>query len=52
MKGLLRKFAHKQVANVLVSKIRANLEKTRNAIDAPLAEKNTSENNKNNNAFA
>ena len=52
LKGLLRKFAHKQVANVLVSKIRANLEKTRNAIDAPLAEKNTSENNKNNNAFA
>jgi hypothetical protein len=52
LKGLLRKFAHKQVANVLVSKIRANLEKTRNAIDAPLAEKNTSESNKNNNAFA
>ena len=33
MKGLLKKFAHKQVANVLVSKIRANLERTRDAID-------------------
>ena len=33
MKGLLKKFAHKQVANVLVSKMRANLERTRDAID-------------------
>ena len=45
MKGLLKKFAHKQVANVLVSKIRANLERTRDAIDGGA---NTANNNNNN----
>ena len=47
MKGLLKKFAHKQVANVLVSKIRANLERTRDAIDGGA---NTARNNNNGDA--
>jgi|TARA_B110000483_G_scaffold221055_1_gene276698 hypothetical protein len=47
MKGLLKKFAHKQVANVLVSKIRANLERTRDAIDGGA---NTANNNNNGDA--
>ena len=47
MKGLLKKFAHKQVANVLVSKIRANLERTRDAIDGGA---NTAKNNNNGDA--
>ena len=45
MKGLLKKFAHKQVANVLVSKIRANL-RTRDGRRRP----NTAKNNNNGDA--
>ena len=47
MKGLLKRFAHTQVANVLVSKIRANLERTRDAIDGGA---NTANNNNNGDA--
>jgi acylphosphatase len=47
MKGLFKKFAHKQVANVLVSKIRANLERTRDAIAGGA---NTARNNNNGDA--